>query len=70
MQNTCKALSGGGDDKNGCHQHWKIYKNGVNLSKTFFLPFRGNCFNVVFMFGGRSFGVMFMGPPIVYSRPF
>ena len=55
VQNACKALSRGGDEKNGCHRHWKVYKHGVNLSKTFFLPFRGNRFNVVFMFGGRVY---------------
>ena len=55
VQNACKALSRGGDEKSGCHRHWKIYKNGINLTKTFFLPFRGNRFNVVFMFGGRAY---------------
>jgi hypothetical protein len=52
VRNTCKAFARGGDDKSGCHRDWKTYMKTVHNSKTFFLPFRGNRFNVVFLFGG------------------
>ncbi len=58
VQNACKALSRGGDEKNGCFRAWKTYKKGKNITKTYFLPFRGNRFNVVFMFGGRVYYLM------------
>ena len=51
---TAKALSRGGDEKNGCYQDWRVYIEGKK-EKVLFINFKGNRVNVLFYIAEVTF---------------
>ena len=52
VRTMCKAFAKGGDEKAGCHRHWKTYLRKLGRTKLLLQNFRGNRFNIVFLLGG------------------